>query len=143
MDNLLVESYKGRIVNTLDSVMVYRNLNANKLSVMIKGVVHAHTSIIWLKNAEFVIRASGREKVLKEQRKNVHAFVKGTAMMSKIHIESNVERVYDNLENLGYIRVYYNPYKVESFVKFDSLEPVHRAEEAIVVMDRIYIKNKY
>lgn len=120
--------------------MVYRNLNANKLSVMIKGIVHAHASIIWLKNAEFVIRVSGREKVLKEQRKNVHAFVKGTAMMSQVDIDSSVERAYENLENLGYIRVYYNPYKVESFVEFDSLEPIHKAKEAVIVMDRVYVR---
>jgi uncharacterized protein YjiK len=37
----------------------------------------AHSPYILLRNAKFVVQPAGREKVLREQRKNVHAFVKG------------------------------------------------------------------
>lgn len=37
---------------------------------------------IFMKDVEFVVRPGGHKRVLKEKRKNVHAFIKGTRMKS-------------------------------------------------------------
>lgn len=66
----------------------------------------------------FRVRESGRQKVLKEQRKNVHAFVIGTIVP--------IDEVKDRVSR----SVYYNPYKTETFVFADTKEPIHTAEQA-------------
>ena len=64
-------------------VEVYRNLHKNCFSVRAlsgenKGRVIDHVQSIMLRDATFVVQPAGRERVLQEQRKNVHAFVRGT-----------------------------------------------------------------
>ena len=60
-------------------VEVYRNLHKNCWSVRdckTKKVIK-HVQSAYIKNAELVVQPAGRSKVLREQRKNVHAFVRG------------------------------------------------------------------
>ena len=69
---------------------------------------------MFLRDVTFKVRESGRQKVLKEKRKNVHAFVVGT--------------IVDERPALAGRSVYYNPYKTETFV-CDG-EPIHEADAA-------------
>jgi len=103
-------------------VEVYRNLHKNCWSIRDNktGRVIRHSNNISLKDAELVVRKSGREKVLCEKRKNVHAFIRGT------------------IESYSYIhkqQIVYNPYKYKSFVLIDSSEPLFYA-------DHIYLNEK-
>jgi len=59
-------------------VETYRNLHRGCISVRRKGLVKQCTAKIALTNATFVVQQGGRKRVLREKRKNVHAFVKGT-----------------------------------------------------------------
>lgn len=71
-------------------VHVYRNLrHHNQLAWSIvanegptRGRVLEVVSAALLKDATFVVRESGRQRVLREQVKNVHAFVRGTLVRS-------------------------------------------------------------
>jgi hypothetical protein len=63
-------------------VYVYRNLRHGKgalplYSIMQKGRVIAREHRVLLSNCTFVVREKGRQRVIQEGRKNVHAFVKG------------------------------------------------------------------
>ena len=58
-------------------VEIYYNLHKNVFSVRHKGRVIQHTSMAVIKDAEYVVRPAGRAKVLREGKKNVHAFVRG------------------------------------------------------------------
>ena len=63
-------------------VEVYRNLHKNCYSVRAltgknKGRVIDYVQSITLKDAKFVVQPAGRDRVLREKRKNVHAFVRG------------------------------------------------------------------
>lgn len=71
--------YKGRQIDLTKRVEVYRNLRRRGrfYSVRQDGLVVGHTSRINLKNCYFVVRESGRQRVLSSKRKNVHAFVVG------------------------------------------------------------------
>lgn len=65
------------------TVWVYRSLRFGRkspplYSVMVKGRVVRRVSSILLRDARFVVREGGRQRALKEGRKNVHAFVVGT-----------------------------------------------------------------
>lgn len=61
---------------------VYRNLQRSKLSVRSRetdtyGVVIAHCDSIIIRDAEFVVSESQRDTAREENRKNVHAVVRG------------------------------------------------------------------
>lgn len=85
-------------------VFVYRNLHKKCYSVKCwktKKVI-AHVEKISLIDAKFKVSEAGRQRVIKEKRKNVHAGVLGTI--------SDVSLICQGT------RVTYNPYKFNSFV---------------------------
>ena len=97
-------------------VYVYKNLHKDCWSIKQHGLVKAHIPkdhAIGLWDCYFHVDVKGREKVLREKRKNVHAFVRG-------YISNNCSpAVLDE--------IYYNPYKAKTFVDFQG-NPVHQAE---------------
>jgi len=63
-------------------VEVYFNLHRKVWSVRAlegrnKGRVIVHAERVILRDAKFVVQQAGRDKVVREQRKNIHAFVRG------------------------------------------------------------------
>lgn len=90
-------------------VEVYYNLHKKCLSVRHRGKVVLHTPAITLGNAKFVVREGGRQRVLQEGKKNVHAFVKGSVFFEPIELELSRNATY-------------NPYKFSTFVDRDTLE---------------------
>lgn len=139
---LPINDYKGRTVGLEDKVMVYRNLNNDCLSIKKDGLIHGHARIVFLHDVQFFVSIVGNERVNEEGRKNVHAYVKGNIYYAN---EDNSfrspEEIYEGLENSGWTRVYYNPYKVNTFVVFETFEPIYEAANAVIVMDRVYINN--
>lgn len=99
-----------------EAVKVYRNLHTGKLSVQgqtpVGWRIIAHVDAINLVDAKFVVNESGRQRVLREKQKNVHAVVHGTVGTpgSKTGIP-----------------VTYNPYKYSSFVFLADEKPVYTA----------------
>ena len=69
------------------TVRVYRNLHKKCYSIQQDGLVKAHATELYLFDSVFQVNKKGRERVLVEKKKNVHAFV----------VESFVE--YDNLSS--------------------------------------------
>ena len=80
---------------------------------------HAHR--VHIKDPEFVVRQSGRERVLREGKKNVHAFVRGEATCF-------TDFEYEKCPTLDSIR--YNPYKYAGFVRMPDEKLVHSADRA-------------
>ena len=66
-------------MSSTDRIRTYYNLHKKCFSVQDykTGKVVEHTDKLYLSNALFVVRKSGNERVKKEGRKNVHAFVNG------------------------------------------------------------------
>lgn len=87
-------------------VRVYFNLHRKCLSVQDAKSrrVIAHVPHISLINIRFKVSEAGRQRVLREKKKNVHAFVEGTVP----HV--NEFSAYPDV-------VTYNPYKYDSFVR--------------------------
>jgi len=86
-------------------VRVYFNLHKKVFSVQQKNekgswIVRGYASDIKLKDAKFKVSQAGRARVLKEKRKNVHAFVEG--FVSEASIETPT-------------KISYNPYKFDHF----------------------------
>jgi len=120
-----------------EKVEVYRNLHKNCWSVRDNktGLVLRHVDEIHLENADLVVRPAGRERVLQEKRKNVHAFAKGevTAWIPRLPDEWRLNK--DEYETYDTTQIVYNPYLYNSFVYIDSEKPIFYAE-------RVYLTAK-
>jgi len=105
-------------------VEVYFNLHKQLFSVRSCkiGRVIAHTTHVHLDSPVFIVRQSGRKRVLREGKKNVHAFVRGeTAYFTDF-----------DPDYLDYTLVAYNPYKFDTFVDVIDTRPVRTAKRAVL-----------
>ena len=96
-----------------DRVEIYRNLNNGTHSIRRNGKVVKHLQhhqSIFLKDVKFAVQPAGREKVRREGRKNVHAFVRGTVILP-----STINGTTDEFKKKMPYVVTYNPYHMEHF----------------------------
>jgi hypothetical protein len=110
-------------------VFVYFNLHKKCFSVKAmegddRGRVIAHRAKVYLVDAQFKVSEAGRQRVLREQRKNVHAGVMGTW----------IDDIPDSYAGQA---VTYNPYKYSTFVLKDNEAPVDRAYNALLLDKKI------
>lgn len=84
------------------------------------GRVVNHVDFILLKNCTFVVGKAGRKRVLKDKRKNVHAYVRGEILHNPCW-EGSSSRA-----------VTYNPYKYDSFVYVDTEQTVSKADYVVI-----------
>ena len=108
-------------------IKVYYNLHKRRLSIQEKvdGVwrVTRHAEQCILKNAKFKVSEAGRQRVLKEQRKNVHAVILG----EELH-----QITYSKVPNTS---VTYNPYKAKTFID-ERKNPIREAEIVVIRGDK-------
>ena len=108
-------------------VRVYRNLHKKCFSVKcmkLKRVV-AHVDVITLEDVTFPVSKAGRERVLREKQKNVHAFIQGK-VNSGIHIDAGN-------------KICYNPYKKDHFFYCESGDEITRASAARVSLESVVV----
>ena len=101
-------------------VFVYKNLHKNCWSIRQDGLVKAHSDSkpIRLYSAMMKVNAKGRERVLKEKRKNVHAGISGYL--------SYPDPSFKTWDDIGWWEmspITYNPYKYASFVDKRTKKP--------------------
>ena len=110
-------------MSNTDRIRAYYNLHKKCFSVQDykTGLVIEHTDKLFMTNAMFVVRKSGNERVKKEGKKNVHAFVNG--IRHDKPIDTNHCNNYE---------VKYNPYTMDFFhykrvmLEFNAWLPVDR-----------------
>lgn len=133
---------------TTRKVFVYYNLHSKcwsikSLSGKNKGRVIAHASKVIIRDAEFSVSEAGRQRVLKNKCKNVHAGIVGTlesyhgdavakydpyginSLCSRFDGEDRAYQKYAKAEGKA---VSYNPYKGSHFVEIDTSEPIHKSD---------------
>lgn len=105
---------------------VYRNLHNGKLSIRNKKTkrVAGWCSYVLLSEVTFNVSETGRQKVLKDKQKNVHATIDGE-VCDVVDFGYKNETLYPSLdyeeqecliEEVG-IQLTYDPYKYEGFVR--------------------------
>jgi hypothetical protein len=72
-----------------------------------------------MKDAKYVVRPAGHAKVLKEKKKNVHAYVRGMA------VDAKAERC---MLPWSWDEIYYNPYSCSTFVIKEDSTPVESSQ---------------
>lgn len=109
---------------------IYRNLHKNKFSIRYKGIVQTHAHYLTAYKCEFKVNEAGRQRVLKEKRKNVHAFVSTESYyLQEGELDLSNKR-----------EVYYNPYKHDQFILKDTREVITRKDKVYFYNNKIYIK---
>jgi hypothetical protein len=115
------------------SVMAYEGPNKGRIIEIVDGIV--------LKDVRFVVNEGGRQRVIQEKRKNVHAFVDGTLV--KTFAFDTLKKDLDG-ETLApssgaRSRVSYDPYRFSTFVREDcGLAPVSEARVVVVAPRGVY-----
>lgn len=89
---------------------VYRNLHKKCYSVQYNRKVVSHEDNLLLFLPKFKVSEAGRQRVIREKRKNVHAVVEGTAI-PWVQVGFDPDR---------FDKVMYNPYKYATFVRLSE-----------------------
>ena len=116
---------------SMTKVDVYWNLLKKCWSVRSRegdtyGKVVDHLDSCVIVKTKFVVNPKGRERGLREQRKNVHAFVRGDLLMSRM------PGTIDSYE--GWAEVSYNPYKASNFLG-ENKTPLESAQLVLLSTD--------
>ena len=103
-------------------VRVFKNWKHNCYSIMQDGRVRASAAQVRLARVEFLVRESGRQRMLQGSPKNVHAYAVGYVVD---HVHPEDER---RLEPLAGRSVFYNPFRFATFVDSDTHAAVISSE---------------
>jgi hypothetical protein len=126
---------------------VYFNLHRKVWSIKAlegpnKGRVIAHSSMIEMSDCTFKVSEAGRQRVIRDKRKNVHAGIVGivrTIGEDMDPLSRNAMRREAHWMRRGghpvYSPVTYNPYKYSTFVRRSTEQPVTSARWALLDAD--------
>ena len=131
-------------LNHGDRIEVYRNLHNDTFSIRRNGKVVKHLAnwqTIFLKDVKFAVQPAGREKVRREGKKNVHAFIRGTYLAPSTFPHTTSE-----FKDKCTEWVTYNPYQNDHFTAtvtdpettFTSYQDVHEAKLVTLTYGYVY-----
>lgn len=145
------------------NALVYRNLHKNCWSVKAlngpnRGRTVLHANFVAVLDTDFYVSQKGRERVLREKKKNVHAGVFGRVHYAVVeqeryptcptvrhgHVEGSLDHLGDVSNHPAYREVTYNPYKFSEFVFKDNLETASTGEHDAVILTqngKVYVEN--
>lgn len=99
-------------------VRVFKNFKHGCYSIMQRGVVKASARQVRLAGVEFRVREAGRQRSLREKRRNVHAFAVGR-LVDYVHPSDS-----RNIEPMVGRGAFYDPRRFPSFVDRETMAPV-------------------
>lgn len=126
---------------------VYFNLHRKVWSIKAlegpnKGRVIAHSTVVEMSDCTFKVSEAGRQRVLAEKRKNVHAGIVGVVrtILENTHgiVRGGLRAEAHNVvygAHPTYSPVTYNPYKYSTFVQRSTEQPVTTARWALLDAD--------
>lgn len=102
-------------------VRVFKNPKLGCYNIMQGGLIKATAQRIRLCDAEFLVRESGRQRMLRENRRTIHAYVQGR-LVDYTHPDDT-----QTISHLPGRSATYNPYRFSSFVDRETEAPLLRA----------------
>ena len=109
---------------------VYYNLHKHVFSLKNNATkkVEKISNIVLMQDCVFKVSEKGRQRVLRERVKNVHAGVLGEVICT----ESEVD------DTSSFVELIYNPYLYNSFVVKENSKPVLSAKKVYLINKRIF-----
>jgi len=116
---------------------LYRNLHKGAFSIRHRGRVVVCCESVLMDNVEFRVSEVGRQRVIAEQVKNVHAFV----VADEYYRPSNLVLAgYERQICDGYFKeVTYNPYNNSTFFIKKTNEAITHADWVLCMNEKVYI----
>ena len=112
-------------------VRIYRNLNNFRMSLQVKQgkswIVVGHVTEAVIQSVTFKVQESGRQRVLRDRQKNVHAWGQGTL----------VAQCDDAI--LATIDLAYDPYQNTSFVQRGTSHPIVACQYLVVRNNQVFV----
>lgn len=109
-------------------IRIYFNLHKRLFTIQTKRPngwrVSHHAEAVTISLPRFKVSEAGRQRVLRQKRKNVHAFIEGE--LSTLDWSAFAE----DMEGISY-----NPYKAGTFVNRENGQPVFSARVAVARLD--------
>lgn len=119
----------------------YRNLNTGGFSIKQKGIVCERTMVFVMTNAEFRVSEAGRQRAIRDQQRNVHAYVCADSYESyELDDDRTMSIGINVLNNELFTEVTYNPFYLDSFVTADKKIPVTTSEFIVAIQDKVYMR---
>jgi hypothetical protein len=114
-----------------EKVRIYRNLNNGRMSIQAKvresWKVVGHVQNAILQDVQFRISEAGRQRVIRDGCKNVHAWGEGILLAE-----------FDTSINAA-IDLTYNPYLNATFIQRDTDIPIMQCRFLVVRSNRVYV----
>lgn len=107
-------------------VRVFKNWKRGCYSIMQDGVVRASARQVLLRDVEFLVRESGRRRMIESKRKSVHAYAVGF-LVAHAHPDDDIP-----VSGIQGRMAFYDPYRFDSFVDRESLQPVRHAGQVFL-----------
>jgi hypothetical protein len=109
---------------------IYRNLQTGTMSLQQKidksWLVVGHVTNAVIEYPSFHISQGGKNRVIREKRKNVHAWAVGRLVGVKIDLPNRLEEIY------------YCPYNTERFAWKKTGEPIESPNLLVVIENRVF-----
>jgi len=110
---------------------IYRNLRTGGFSVRYRGRVVNRLFTFSAQGVEFKVNELGRQRVIKEKQKNVHAFVVADKYKGLINNEYELDKL---------VKITYNPYTDTQF-KYCASD-IYSAKEVVFKDGRCFLAKK-
>jgi hypothetical protein len=115
-------------------IRIYRNLTNGLMSLQkyIPGVgwrLAGHCNSATIKNVRFVVHEKSRQRVIREKKKNVHAYGIGTLL------GNNGSEIHAN------IPLFYDPYTTPNFVDRDSHRVIEKARFLVIINNLVFVSS--
>lgn len=133
---------------------VYRNLNkkmfkgtfsVKAMEGPYKGRVVAYTMVALMANVKFVVSEAGRQRVLREKQKNVHAGIVGDVCFIDNYYANRLPHTIESfpcnwdIPDNCFPQVTYNPYKYDSFVMSTDESPILTATSVYLENGKVFV----
>lgn len=129
----MITPYKNRTIDETKKVEVYRNLHNNKFSIRQNGLVVAHGDSFVIQQVTPKVSETGRQRVIREKQKNVHAVLVG-------FIPTEIHNKWFSVDEL--VELYYNPYRLESFINIETQQYINHCDYVYFENGKAYILDK-
>ena len=119
---------------------IYRNLNRGGFSVKYKGLVIANIHQFTADDVEFRVSDASRQRAVREQRRNVHAYM--VCEREPVGLHWKEETFKKHLKANEMVQAYYHPLQTETFVFAGTSTPLIQAEQIVATNGKIFVTPK-
>jgi hypothetical protein len=108
---------------------IYRNLHTGGFSIKLRGRVIDRDNFFLAENVVFKVNEAGRQRVIKDRKKNVHAY----SVCDKYTFAANKDA--DKVDKLKVVT--YNPYASKHFMC--AGKPIEKADKILFYQGKCYL----